>query len=32
MTPGMRYESVGAGQANALKIRVDGTEKSRKHE
>ena len=28
----MRYEIEGAGQANALKIRVDGTEKTRKHE
>ena len=28
----MRYEREGAWQSNALKIRVDGTEKTRKHE
>ena len=32
VTPSMMYEREGAWQANALQIRVDGTEKTRKHE
>ena len=32
MTPDMSYEREGAWQSNAQKIRVDGTEKKRKHE